>query len=52
GTAPALGAVINAVVDALAEYGVKHVEMPATPERIWRAIREARTALQSGRARR
>ena len=28
-----------AVVDALAEYGVKHIEMPATPERIWRAIR-------------
>jgi carbon-monoxide dehydrogenase large subunit len=40
GTTPALGVVINAVVDALAEYGVKHVEMPATPERVWRAIRE------------
>jgi carbon-monoxide dehydrogenase large subunit len=39
GTTPALGAVINAVVDALSEFGVKHVEMPATPERIWRAIR-------------
>ncbi|MDO8597244.1 MAG: xanthine dehydrogenase family protein molybdopterin-binding subunit [Sulfuricaulis sp.] len=39
GTTPALGAVINAVVDALADYGVKHIEMPATPERIWRAIR-------------
>ena len=38
GTTPALGVVINAVVDALAEYGVKHIEMPATPERIWRAI--------------
>jgi carbon-monoxide dehydrogenase large subunit len=43
GTTPALGVVINAVVDALAGYGVKHVEMPATPERIWRAIREAQT---------
>ncbi|MBW8268809.1 xanthine dehydrogenase family protein molybdopterin-binding subunit [Caldovatus aquaticus] len=31
-------AVINAVVDALKEYGVRHVEMPATPERIWRII--------------
>ena len=41
GTTPALGVVINAVVDALSEFGVKHVEMPATPERIWRAIREA-----------
>jgi carbon-monoxide dehydrogenase large subunit len=41
GTTPALGVVINAVVDALADYGVRHVEMPATPQRIWRAIREA-----------
>ena len=38
GTTPALGVVINAVVDALSEFGVKHIEMPATPERIWRAI--------------
>jgi carbon-monoxide dehydrogenase large subunit len=38
GTTPALGATINAVVDALADYGVRHIEMPATPERIWRAI--------------
>ena len=41
-TTPALGVVINAVVDALSEFGVRHVEMPATPERIWRAIRDAR----------
>ncbi len=41
GTTPALGVVINAVVDALSEFGVKHIEMPATPERIWRAIRGA-----------
>jgi carbon-monoxide dehydrogenase large subunit len=41
GTTPALGVVINAIVDALAEFGVSHVEMPATPERVWRAIREA-----------
>ncbi|HZK92424.1 MAG TPA: xanthine dehydrogenase family protein molybdopterin-binding subunit [Stellaceae bacterium] len=38
GTTPALGVVINAVVDALTEFGVTHVEMPATSERIWRAI--------------
>jgi carbon-monoxide dehydrogenase large subunit len=44
GTTPALAAVVNAIVDALAEFGVRHVEMPATPERIWRAIREARAA--------
>ena len=41
GTTPALGAVVNAIVDALAELGVEHVEMPATPERVWRAIHEA-----------
>jgi aerobic carbon-monoxide dehydrogenase large subunit len=41
GTTPALGVVINAIVDALSEYGVKHIEMPATPERVWRAIRGA-----------
>jgi carbon-monoxide dehydrogenase large subunit len=39
GTTPALGVVINAIVDALSEFGVTHMEMPATPERIWRAIR-------------
>jgi carbon-monoxide dehydrogenase large subunit len=38
GTTPALGAVVNAIVDALAEFGVEHIEMPATPERVWRAI--------------
>jgi len=41
GTTPALAAVINAIVDALAELGVEHVEMPATPERVWHAIRQA-----------
>jgi aerobic carbon-monoxide dehydrogenase large subunit len=41
GTTPALAAVINAIVDALTELGVRHIEMPATPERVWRAIREA-----------
>lgn len=41
GTTPALAATINAVVDALAELGVEHMEMPATPERVWRAIRDA-----------
>jgi carbon-monoxide dehydrogenase large subunit len=39
GTTPALGVVVNAIVDALAEFGVDHIEMPVTPERIWRAIR-------------
>jgi carbon-monoxide dehydrogenase large subunit len=38
GTTPALGVVINAIVDALSEFGVTHIEMPAKPERVWRAI--------------
>jgi carbon-monoxide dehydrogenase large subunit len=38
GITPALAAAINAVVDALSEYGVEHIEMPATPARVWEAI--------------
>jgi carbon-monoxide dehydrogenase large subunit len=38
GCVGALPAVVNAVVDALSEFGVRHIEMPATPERIWRAM--------------
>ena len=38
GTAVAPAAVANAIVDALREFGVDHIELPATPERIWRAI--------------
>ena len=44
GTTPALAAVINAVVDALSEFGVRHIEMPATPERVWRAIHSGEAA--------
>jgi carbon-monoxide dehydrogenase large subunit len=42
GTIAAAPAVTNAVVDALSHLGVTHVEIPATPERVWRAIEEAR----------
>jgi aerobic carbon-monoxide dehydrogenase large subunit len=38
GTVGAMPAVTNALVDALAEFGVREIEMPATPERIWRAM--------------
>jgi carbon-monoxide dehydrogenase large subunit len=41
GTTPALGAVVNAVCDALADLGVEHIEMPLTAERVWQAIRDA-----------
>jgi aerobic carbon-monoxide dehydrogenase large subunit len=43
GITPALGVVVNAIVDALADLDVTHIEMPATPERVWRAIRSALT---------
>ncbi len=38
GTTPALAVVVNAVVDALSGLGVEHLELPVTPERVWRAI--------------
>lgn len=40
GTIGATPAVQNAVIDALAPYGVRHLDMPLTPERVWRAIHE------------
>jgi carbon-monoxide dehydrogenase large subunit len=36
-------AVMNAVVDALRDYGVRHIEMPATPAKIWGIINAGRT---------
>ncbi len=41
GAAGSPPAVINALVDALGPLGVRHIDMPATPERVWRAIRSA-----------
>jgi aerobic carbon-monoxide dehydrogenase large subunit len=38
GTIGSAQAVMNAVIDALAPFGVKHMQMPATPERVWRAM--------------
>ena len=43
GTIASTPAVINAVLDALAPYGVTDIDMPATPERVWRAIEEVRS---------
>jgi aerobic carbon-monoxide dehydrogenase large subunit len=42
GNVGALPAVANALVDALSPLGIRHIEMPATPERLWRAIQGAR----------
>jgi aerobic carbon-monoxide dehydrogenase large subunit len=41
GTIGATPAVHNAVIDALAHLGVRHIDMPVTPERVWRAITRA-----------
>ena len=41
GCAGALPSVMNALVDALSVYGIKHIDMPATPERVWEAISAA-----------
>ncbi|MCC6474939.1 MAG: xanthine dehydrogenase family protein molybdopterin-binding subunit [Burkholderiales bacterium] len=43
GTTPALAVLTNAIVDALSAFGVEHLEMPATPERVWRAIQDKKT---------
>ena len=42
GTIGASAAVVNAAVDALAHLGVRHVDMPLKPEKIWRLVQEAR----------
>src|SRR5262249_7579522 len=42
GITPGLAGVATAVVDALADFGIEHIELPATPERVWKAIRAAR----------
>jgi len=42
GCAGSLSTIVNAVLDALSEYGIAHIDMPLTPERVWRAIRDAK----------
>ncbi|MGQ9826918.1 MAG: xanthine dehydrogenase family protein molybdopterin-binding subunit [Roseiflexus sp.] len=44
GTIASAQAVMNAVIDALSPFGVKHMQMPATPENVWKAIRAAQSA--------
>jgi aerobic carbon-monoxide dehydrogenase large subunit len=48
GTIGAIPAVQNAVVDALAHLGVRHLDMPATPERVWHAIAGAGSGSEAG----
>jgi carbon-monoxide dehydrogenase large subunit len=44
GCAGSLTSVMNAIADALSEFGIRHLDMPATPHRVWRAIEDARAA--------
>ena len=46
GTTPALAVVVSAVVDALKDYGIRDITMPATPFAIWQAIRNAKSGLR------
>jgi carbon-monoxide dehydrogenase large subunit len=41
GITPALAVTMNAIMDALSIYGIEHIDMPATPHRIWNAIQQA-----------
>jgi carbon-monoxide dehydrogenase large subunit len=43
GCAGALTSLMNAICDALSEYGIRHIDMPVTPERVWQAINQAKS---------
>jgi aerobic carbon-monoxide dehydrogenase large subunit len=47
GTIASSGAVINAIADALSPLGIKHVDMPASPDRLWKQIQEAKAKSSS-----
>ena len=42
GCAGSLATIVNAVLDALSDYGIKQIDMPLTPEKVWRAIQDAK----------
>jgi carbon-monoxide dehydrogenase large subunit len=44
GTTPALAVIVSGIVDALKEFGVRDIQMPATPYAIWQAIQDAKAA--------
>jgi carbon-monoxide dehydrogenase large subunit len=48
GTIAASAAVINAICDALSPFGIKHVDMPASPDRLWKLISSARGISRDG----
>jgi CO/xanthine dehydrogenase Mo-binding subunit len=50
GTIGAIPAVVNAVMDALSEFGIRHLDMPLSPERIWRALQDSAPAVPERQA--
>ena len=50
GTIGCSPAVVNSVVDALSPLGVRHIDMPLTPEKIWKLIQQSKLTQQGGRA--
>jgi aerobic carbon-monoxide dehydrogenase large subunit len=42
GCAGSISTTVNAVINALSEFGIAHIDMPLTPERVWRAIQDAK----------
>ncbi|MGC1305188.1 MAG: xanthine dehydrogenase family protein molybdopterin-binding subunit [Caulobacteraceae bacterium] len=50
GITPATAVIINAVVDALSPYGIEHIDLPATPLKIWRAIQDAGAKAEPSKA--
>ena len=49
-TVPPAAAITNAVCDALGDFGVRHIDMPLTPEKVWRAMRAGSATRQDGDA--
>jgi aerobic carbon-monoxide dehydrogenase large subunit len=49
GTIAASAAVINAICDALSPLGIKHVDMPASPDRVWKQIHDAHAGSNHGK---
>jgi carbon-monoxide dehydrogenase large subunit len=47
GCAGSLSTIVNAVLDALSEFGIAHIDMPLTSERVWRAIQDAKVKVAS-----
>ena len=49
GTTPALAVIVSAIVDALRDYGIRDIQMPATPYTIWQAIQQAKANMHEAR---